>query len=133
MHFQSIGLLEDSEILATYYYPKESLSYFAEYDNILTGPAYDFIIKDSEGIQIYNLGNISSIEGNNITFTENIKNYLDIGENFTILYDYKTIGGLLDTKHLFIEIQPYHMQFYNNYYPFSGVSIVLTPILQPFC
>ncbi|KKM58443.1 hypothetical protein LCGC14_1549300, partial [marine sediment metagenome] len=35
-----------------------------------------------------------------------------------------TIGGLLDTKHLFIEIQHYHMQFYNNFYPFSGASIV---------
>ncbi|KKN11602.1 hypothetical protein LCGC14_1024800, partial [marine sediment metagenome] len=124
LHFNSFGLLEDSEILVTYYYPKESLSYYTKYDNILTGTAYNFIIKDSQGSHTFNLGNVSSIEGNNITFTENIRNYLDIGENFTILYDYKTIGGLLDTKHLFIEIQPYHMQFYNNFYPFSGASIV---------
>ncbi|KKN33509.1 hypothetical protein LCGC14_0803060 [marine sediment metagenome] len=122
--FNLIDLLTDSEILITYYYKKESLSYYAKYDNILTGAAYDFIIKDSEGTTILKIGNISSVRGNNITFTENIKNLLGIGEIFTITYDFKTIGGLLETKHMFIEVQPYSMQFYNNYYPFSGASIL---------
>jgi len=33
-------------------------------------------------------------------------------------------SALLDTKHFFVEIQPREMKFYNNYYPFSGGSII---------
>ncbi|MHA2253105.1 MAG: hypothetical protein ACXAD7_22265, partial [Candidatus Kariarchaeaceae archaeon] len=123
-YFEYLNILNDTEVLVTYNYMKESLSYYTKYDDILYGDDYTFIIKDSQGAMIQPLGNISSIEGNNITFTESIKSYLDIGENFTIEYSFKTKGGLLDTKHFFVEVQPYQMKFYNSYYPFSGSSIV---------
>ncbi len=118
-----LNILEDTEVLVTYYYPKESLSYYTKYDDVLYD-AETFIIKDSLGEVILHLGNISSIEGNNITFTENIKSILSIGDKFTVEYEFKTKGGLLDTKHFFVEVQPYEMSFYNNFYPFSGGSIV---------
>jgi len=119
-----IDIIEDSEVLVTYYYNKESVSYYTKYDNILYGPGYELIIKNATNDIINTIGNISSIKGNNITFTDAIYKSLSIGDNFSITYQFKTIGGLLDTKHVFIEVQPYHMQFYNNYYPFSGASIL---------
>ena len=123
-YFEYLNILNDTEVLVTYNYMKESSSYYTKYDDILYGSSYTFTIRDSLGNIIQPLGNISSIQGNNITFTDSIKQYLTIGENFTIEYSFKTKGGLLDTKHFFIEIQPYEMKFYNNYYPFSGSSIV---------
>ena len=122
--FREIDIIEDSEVLLTYYYPKESLSYIASQDDILFGASNSFVVKDELGIEIDLLGNILSIEGNNITFTENMKTELAIGEKFTVEYYAKTRGGLLETKHMFIEVQPWEMQFYNDYYPFSGSSIM---------
>ncbi|MBA7678549.1 hypothetical protein ES703_86826 [subsurface metagenome] len=122
--YEYIGILNDTEVMVTYYYQKESLSYYTQHDDILYGGDYTFIIRDSDGNIIQPLGNVSSIVGNNITFTENIKNLLYIGENFTVEYSFKTRGGLLDTKHFFVEVQPWDMKFYNSYYPFSGGSIL---------
>ncbi|MHA2336157.1 MAG: hypothetical protein ACXACX_02590 [Candidatus Hodarchaeales archaeon] len=122
--FDPLELLNDTEVLLTYYYTKESLSYYSQYDDILTGASNTFIIRDSQQNIISNIGNLESVVGNNITFTEAMKSQLSIGENFTIEMEVKTKGGLLDTKHVFYEVQPYEMRFYNNYYPFSGGSII---------
>ncbi|MBA7524585.1 hypothetical protein ES705_16726 [subsurface metagenome] len=122
-YYEYIGILSNTEVVVTYYYQKESLSYFAEYDDILYGNDYMFIIRNSQGSVISDIENICSIEGNNITFTDKIKNFLEIGESFTIEYEFRT-KKLLDTKHLFIEIQPWEMKFYNSFYPFSGGSII---------
>ena len=125
--FDDLNILNDTEILLTYYYLKESLSYFTQNRILYDGDTYNhLIIKNSRGMTILSFGNVSSIEGNNITFTDNVitEDLLRIGESFTIEYEFKTKGGLLDTKHLFIEVQPWEMKFYNNYYPFSGGSII---------
>ncbi|NVM55121.1 MAG: hypothetical protein HWN66_15555, partial [Candidatus Helarchaeota archaeon] len=124
-YLDAVGILEDSEILVTYYYRKESLSYYAERDDILFSPDYTFIIKDSNGGTI-DIGNISSVVDNNITFAESITDAqcLSIGEKFTIQYNFKTRGGLVESKHVFVEVQPREMRFYNGYYPFSGGSII---------
>ncbi|KKL45681.1 hypothetical protein LCGC14_2353190, partial [marine sediment metagenome] len=122
--FEPLDILNDTEVLITYYYHKESLSYYAQHDDILYGSDFTFTIRDSLGTIIKNLGNVSSIVGNNITFTDSIRPYLTIGKNFTIEYTFKTRGGLLESKHLFIEVQPHEMIFYNNFYPFSGGSIM---------
>ena len=100
--FEPLNILNDTQILITYYYQKESLSYYAKYDDILYGSDFTFTIRDSLGTIIKNLGNVSSIVGNNITFTDSIEEYLTIGKNFTIEYTFKTRGGLLESKHLFI-------------------------------
>jgi hypothetical protein len=122
--FDPLELLNDTEILLTYYYTKESLSYYSQYDDILAGASNTFIIRDSQQNIISNIGNLESVVRNNITFTEAMKSQLSIGENFSIEMEVKTKGGLLDTKHVFYEVQPYEMRFYNNYYPFSGGSII---------
>ena len=123
--FEYLYLLNDTEILATYYYPKKTLSYYTNYDDILYNVG-TFVIKNSVGQVILHQGNISSIRGNNITFTQYVSDdeVLKIGEKFTVEYEFKKKGGLLDTKHMFVEIQPWEMQFYNSYYPFSGGSII---------
>ncbi|NVM56481.1 MAG: hypothetical protein HWN66_22475, partial [Candidatus Helarchaeota archaeon] len=120
-----LNILNDTEILVTYYYTKETLSYYTKYDDILYN-VDTLIIKNSLGEVILHQGNISSIVGNNITFTQNVidENVLNVGEKFTVEYEFKTKGGLLDTKHMFVEVQPWEMQFYNSYYPFSGGSII---------
>ncbi|KKN28626.1 hypothetical protein LCGC14_0852390, partial [marine sediment metagenome] len=39
-------------------------------------------------------------------------------------YTFKTRGGILESKHLFIEVVPHEMIFYNSLYPFSGGSVI---------
>jgi hypothetical protein len=121
--FRDITILEDSEVQVTYYYPKKSLSYYAEHDDIL----YDedtFIIRDHLDQIVDHTGLIELIQGNNITFTEDIVTQLEIGNTFSVEMEVKTRGGLLETKHVFAEVQPWEMIFYNNYYPFSASSII---------
>jgi len=122
--FERMGILEDSNILVTYSYPKETYSYYTLKDEILYGDSFSFTITDSNGNTIQNEEVLASIKGNNITFIENIKNYLGFGEKFTVRFEAKTQGGLLETKHIFVEVQPYEMKFYNKIYPFSGCSII---------
>jgi len=122
--FERMGIVEDSKVLVTYYYQKETFSYYTSKDEILYGDSFSFIIKDSKGNLIQNEEVIASIKGNNITFAESIKNYLDIGEKFTVQFEAKSKGGLLETKHIIVEVQPWEMQFYNKIYPFSGCSII---------
>ena len=93
--FREIDILEGSDVLVTYRYPKESLSYYATHDDILFDPD-TFIIKDELGLEIALLGNLLSVEGNNITFTDNMKSELAIKEEFTIEMEVKTKFKILD-------------------------------------
>jgi hypothetical protein len=122
---EKYNISEGSEILLTYYYHKESLEYYAQYRDILSGSdQYAFIITHQNGSIIPTYEVLDSIDDNTITFTEDMKDYLAIGQTFTIDYEFKTRGGLLESKHLFIEVQPYEMTFYNSYNILSGGSII---------
>jgi hypothetical protein len=130
--FEMAGILKDSEVQVTYYYPKETYEYHTSHDDILYGGGFTFVIKDSQGTEIKSTY-IESISGYTITFKETVQTegLLDIGEEFSVAYDYKTRGGLIESKHMFYEIQPREMTFYNNYYPFSGGSII-SPLYYNF-
>jgi hypothetical protein len=114
-----------SEVLLAYYYLKDTLDYYTDYREILYGSdKYTLVINDSQGIEIPKYEVIASIDDNKITFNDNVRNYLAIGEAFTIEYEFKTRGGLVESKHVFIEVQPYEMKFYNSYNILSGGSII---------
>ncbi|MCP6727617.1 MAG: hypothetical protein KJI69_06420, partial [Patescibacteria group bacterium] len=120
-----LGIIQDSEILLTYKVEEEEYSYYTTKDDLLK--TSDWIIKDSNGDVILN-SNISSVVGNNITLLNIVKDLTPIGltagEEFSITYEYRTRGGLLESKHIFYEVTPWTMQFYNKYYPIAGASII---------
>jgi flagellar hook protein FlgE len=122
-------LIEGSEMLLTYRYHRTEYDYFTAHDDLLVGDAYELMINDSQGNLITAPPGeiIEEIDGNRITFIEGaIDNYLDIGENFTVSYNYKRRGGLLESKHIFCEVRPWRLEMFNyknDYYPFSSGSI----------
>ena len=124
-YFKQLGILNDTQVLVTYYYPRESYEYYTSNDNILFNwdDTYILEVNNSQDVTIDN-SYILEVSGNKIVFSEDISTVLSVKEKFTIKYEFKTKGGLLDTKHVFYEVQPYEMKFYNNYYPFSGGSII---------
>jgi len=122
---QYINITIGSEVLFTYYYLKDTLEYYTNYRDILYGSdKYTMVIKDSQGTEIPKYEVIASVVDNKITFNDEIRTHLAIGQKFTIEYEFKTRGGLIESKHIFIEVQPYEMMFYNSYNILSGGSII---------
>ncbi len=120
----NITILTDTNMELTYSYDRQTYEYTSTYRDILLGNGYDFVIKANNGSVLSNQLYLESVSGNTITLKESIYSALEVGENFTISYSFKTRGGLLESKHMYFEVQPWEMTFYDSYKAFSANSLI---------
>jgi len=120
----NIEVIEGSEVMLLFTFREKQLEYILSNDDVLYSDGYVFEIKDSSGTPIEYIGDKMTLDGNIIIFNEIVYSYLDIGENFTVDYEIKFKGGLVESKNLIVEVMPWSMTLYNTMNVLSGGSLI---------